>query len=77
MGCCHIQIIKNTSNLFTIIIPRGKHHYKQLPIGFASSPEIFQHKIYDLFHGFEFIRAYVYDLLVLTKGYWADNVQEL
>ena len=31
-------------------------------------PEISQQKINDLFHGFEFIPLYVYDLLVLTKG---------
>ena len=32
----------------------------------ANSPDIFQQKMNYLFHGFEFIRAYKYDLLVLT-----------
>ena len=31
----------------------------------------------DLFHGFEFTRAYIYDLLILTKGDWADHIQKL
>ena len=31
----------------------------------------------DLFHGFEFICAYIDYLLVLTKGYWMDHVQNL
>ena len=31
----------------------------------------------DLFHGFEFIRAYIYDLLILTKGDWTDHIQKL
>ena len=31
----------------------------------------------DLFDGFEFICAYIDDLLVLTKGDWTDRVQKL
>ena len=37
-------------------------------MGIANPPKIPQQKINDLFYGFEFIRAYIYDLLVLTKG---------
>ena len=28
----------------------------------------------DLFHGFEFIYAYIYDFLILTKGDWKDHI---
>ena len=31
----------------------------------------------DLFHGFEFIRVHIDELLVLTKVYWTDHVQKL
>ena len=31
----------------------------------------------DLFHGFEFICAYIDELLILTKGYWTDHLQHL
>ena len=31
----------------------------------------------NLFHGFEFIRVYIYDLLILTKIDWTDHVQKL
>ena len=40
-------------------------------------PENFQQKMNDLFHGFEFICAYIDDLLILTKGYWKNHVQKL
>ena len=43
----------------------------------ANSPDIFQQKMNDLFHGFGFIRVYVYGLLVLTKEEWTDHVQKL
>ena len=50
-----------------MILPCGKYRYKRLPMGVANSPDIFQQKINDLFHGFEFIRAYIDDWLILTK----------
>ena len=77
MGYYHIQISKNASNLYTIILPWGKYRYKRLPMGVANSPEIFQQKMNDLFHVFEFICAYKDDLLLLTKGYWTDHIQKL
>ena len=43
----------------------------------ADSPDIFQQKINDLFHGFEFICTCIDDILILTKGYWTDHVQKL
>ena len=43
----------------------------------ADSPKKIQQKINDFFHGFEFIYAYIYDILILTKGYWTDGLQKL
>ena len=54
-----------------------KYYYKRLPMGVANSPEMFQQKMNDLFHGFEFIRAYIDDLFILTKGECTDHVQKL
>ena len=47
--------------------PSGKYRYKHLTIGIDNSPDIFQQNINDLFHGFEFIRAYTDYLSILTK----------
>ena len=77
MVCYHILLIKNASNLCTIIIPQGIYCYKRLAMGSANSPDIFQHKMNGLFHGFEFICAYIDKLLILTKGYWTEHVQYL
>ena len=46
-------------------------------MGIANSPEIYQQKINDLFNGFEFICAYMEELLVLTKGDWINHSQTL
>ena len=74
MGYYHIQLRKNASNLCIIILMWGKYRYKRLPMGVANSPEIFQQKMNDLFHGLDFIRSYIYDILILTKGYLTDHV---
>ena len=55
----------------------GKYRYKRLPMGVANSQEMFQQKINNIYHGFEFIRAYMYELLIITKKDWTDHVQKL
>ena len=42
-----------------------------------NSPDSFQQKMNDLFHGFEFVHAYIDQLLVYKKGDWTDHVQKL
>ena len=59
----HTRFSENASNLCTIIFLWGKYRYEYLPMGVLNSPDIFQQKMNDLFHGFEFIRAYIYELL--------------
>ena len=46
-------------------------------MGVANLSDIFQQKMNDLFHGFEFICAYIYDLLILTKRYCTDHIHNL
>ena len=63
----HIQLIKNKCNVCTIIIPWGKYHYTRLTMGIDNSSDILQQNMNDLFHEFEFIRAYIDELLITTK----------
>ena len=60
-----------------IILPWGKYDYKCLPTGIADSSDTLQHNMNDLFHHFELIRDYIYEILILTKRYWEYNVQKL
>ena len=46
-------------------------------MGIANFPDILQKNMNDLFHGFEFIRTYIDELLILAKGYWKDHVHNL
>ena len=70
MGNYPIRLSEEVRNLCMIILPWGKYRYKYLPIGVSTLPEIFQEKTNEPFQRFECIHAYIYDLLVLTKGDW-------
>ena len=77
MGYYHIQLSKRTSNLCTTILPREKYFYKRLPMGVDNFQDISEQNMNDLFHGFDFIRAYIDELLILPKGDWTDHMQKL
>ena len=68
MGHYHIRLSDQASNLCTIILPWGKYIYKLLPMGICNSPEIC---------GFEFIRAYIDELFITTKGNCSNQLNKL
>ena len=57
--------------------PTEKNNLKPLPMGVDKSSEILQQKMNNLFHGFEFIPAYIEELLVLTNEECTYHVQNL
>ena len=75
MGYYNIRLDPFSSSLCTLILPWGKYKYKRLPMGIKNSPDIFQQKISDLMEGLEdFIRAYLDDILIITKGSYQDHL---
>eukprot|EP00957_Ditylum_brightwellii_P102125 7785206-Ditylum_brightwellii.AAC.1 len=46
-------------------------------MGLSNSPDAFQEKMGGLFADLENVRAYIDNLLVLTKGNWQDHLAEL
>ena len=77
MWYCHIRLRKDASNICTIILPRGKYRYKLLTMGVSNSPENFQDKTNEMFCGFEFIRSYIDDMLMITKGDCSNHLEKL
>ena len=68
MGYYHIELDPESSRLCTIVLPWGKYEYLKLPMGLCNSPDIFQEKMNKIFAGFEYVRVYINDLLIITKG---------
>ncbi len=77
MGYYHVKLDPDSRKLCTIVLPFGKFEYQRLPQGICNGPDIFQEKMSELFDGFEFIRAYLDDLLNLTKGDFDDHLDKL
>ena len=73
MGYYTIRLREQAGNLCTIILTWGKYRYKHLPMGVSNSPDIFQDKMNKMFCGFEFIEAYIDELLIITKGDSSDH----
>ena len=77
MGYYHIELSPNSRKLCTIVLPWGKFEYLKLPMGLCNSPDIFQEKMNELFHDFEFVRAYIDDLLIITKGNYEHHIDDV
>src|SRR5687768_3056268 len=77
MGYYRILLTPNTSRLCTVVLPWGKYEYLRLPMGLCNSPDIFQEKMSELMVGLEFARAYLDNLLLITKGNFEEHLDQL
>eukprot|EP00804_Cyclotella_cryptica_P006302 CCRYP_010141-RA/>CCRYP_010141-RA protein AED:0.41 eAED:0.30 QI:0/-1/0/1/-1/0/1/0/449 len=77
MGYYTIRLDPDESKICTIIFPWGKYSYHRLPMRIAGSPDIFQSKMMELMATLEFVRAYIDDLLCITKGTLEDHLAKL
>ncbi len=68
MGYYTILLDPDASKIFTIIFPWGKYLYKQLLMGTAGSPDIFQGKMLELMESLEYVQAYLDDLLCISRS---------
>src|SRR5687768_8092590 len=77
MGYYHLMLTPNASRLCTVALPWGKYEYLRLPMGLCNSPDIFQEKMSELMAGLEFARAYLDNLLIITKGDFNEHLIHL
>src|SRR5688500_991679 len=77
MGYYHIMLTPNASWLCTVVLPWGKYEYLRLPMGLCNSPDIFQEKMSELMVGLEFARAYLDNLLILSKPDFNEHLEHL
>ncbi len=77
MGYYTIRLDPQASKMCTIIFPWGKYSYLRLPMGFAGSADIFQAEMGNLMASLKYVRVYIDDLLVITKGSIGDHLAKL
>ncbi len=72
-----IRLDPTASEMCTIIFPWGKYSYKRLPMGFGGSANIFQAQLMDLMASLEFLRAYMDNMLIITRGILEEHLQKM
>jgi hypothetical protein len=77
MGYYTMRLDPDASKICAIIFPWGKYSYKRLPMGIAGSPDIFQGKMLELMESLEFLRAYLDNLLCISKLSLEDHLEKL
>jgi hypothetical protein len=77
MGYYTIRLDPKSSEMCTIIFPWGKCSYQRLPMGFGGSADIFQVRMMDLMASLEYVRAYIDDLLIITRGTLEDHLSKI
>jgi hypothetical protein len=77
MGYYTIRLDLDSSKICIIIFPWGKYSYKRLQMGIAGSPDICQAKMMEQMESLEFVRAYIDDLLCISRGSLEDHQEKL
>jgi hypothetical protein len=77
MGYYTIRLDPTAVKMCTTIFPWGKYLYQRLPMGLARLADIFQAEMGNLMTALEYVRAYIDDLLVITKSSHDDHLGKL
>ncbi len=77
MGYYTIRLDPDASKICTNIFPWGKYSYKRLPMGIAGSLDCFQGKMSELMESLEYVRAYLDDLLCISKLSLGNHLEKL
>ena len=73
----HVELNPDARIYCTIILPWGKYEYQRLPMELANAPDIFQENMSTHMRDLEYVRAYIDDLLTISKGDWTDHLDKL
>ncbi len=77
MGYYTIRLDPTAAKMCTIMFPWSEYSYQRLLMGFSGSADIFQAEMGNLIATLEYIRAYIDDHLVITKGSLDDHLDKL
>ncbi len=77
MGYYTIRLDSDASKICIIIFPWGEYSYKRLPMGIAGSLDILKGKMLELMESLEFVRAYLDNLLCISKLSLEDHLEKL
>jgi hypothetical protein len=77
MGYYTFRFDPDASKIYIIIFPWKKYSYKRLPMGIEGSPDIFQGIMSELMESLEYVRAYLGDLLCISRNGLKKHLEKL
>ena len=77
MGYYTLRLPPASQEMTTIVTELGKFIYNRLPTGMCASGDIFQAKVDKLLGGIEGVKTYIGDILVLSKGCFRNQIEQL
>jgi len=77
MGYYHLSLDRESSEMCTIVTEFCKFRYKRLPMGVSCTPDIFQSKMNGLLGDIEGVRAYLDDILILSKSTYTEHLVQV
>jgi hypothetical protein len=77
MGYYNVSITPGSRDLTTIVTELSKFRYKRLPMGLCCAPDIFQSKINELLGDLDSVRAYIDDVLILSKDSFEGHLNQV
>ena len=77
MGYYHIPLDSSAADLCVIVLPFGKFRYLRLPQGITIAVDIFQEKMSNIMRDLNFVKVFLDDLLIVTKGRLQDHLHKL
>ena len=76
-GYYHFPLSKPSQEMCTTILPWGYYRYKRLPMGISVAADVFQYEVAKIFIDLSFVLVYFDDILIYTKGDFADHLLKL
>lgn len=67
-GLWHVVLDEPSSFLTTFQTPFGRHHWKQMPFGICSAPEVFQGRMHKVIEGLHGVEVVADDFVVVGSG---------
>lgn len=73
-GFWHVSLDEESSYLTTFQTPFGRYHWKHMPFGISSAPEVFQRKMHELIEGLVGVEVVADDFIAVGYGNTFEEV---
>ena len=76
-GYYQMPLDDESKKLCTMVLPFGKFEYQSLPMGICIAGDVFQERMNELLGHLPYVRCYIDDVLVITRGTWEEHCEAL